>query len=372
MWNKLVLVAKKISDFYIDWILSGIGIIDTYLSIYYTYTWQRYVGDNFLEAIVFALVVVVFTVIVFEFAVRQWITLKEDGRRHWSAYILFSMWAIVVLYSITNTISTQYLNVMKDQVAMLEAQGAARVAGVQVPLLEEEIASLDTEIQSYERRKGQLETVLQGVDSVEKIYEWKRTTASVQAQWEEVSGMIREARAKRAELVDQLRVAKTQAKVEELKGAGTDVFAFYAKVLGIKDTSVVHFVLAVFKGVILDLINVICFMLVMLRTKWRNEEHDRAKEKEAEALADPSQRQASGAELLAEAGFGDKAARNGLFVSRTRARIELGIRPVDYDAIVERGIQRGVLKRRGGKVYRASWATSADFLEEIKDVAGES
>lgn len=361
-------IIKEAKEFGVDWILTGVALLDTYLSIYYTWAWHDYTGERFWEALSFSVVVVLFAVIIFEFAVRQWITLKEDGRRHRSAYVLFLMWAVVVLYSMQTTVAGQFINVMKEQVATLEAQGAARVAGVQVPILEEEIASLDQEIASYESRKAQLEKVLAGVDSVEKIYEWKKTTASVQAQWEEVSGMIREARTKRTQAVDELRVAKTQARIEELKGAGTDVFAFYAQVLGIEDTSVVHFALAVFKGVILDLINVICFMLVMLRTKWRKEEHDRAREKEAEALADPSQRQASAAELLAEASFGPTAARNGLFLSGARARTELGIRPLDYDAIVERGVQRGVLKRRGGKVYRASWATGADFLEEVKDV----
>lgn len=364
-------IIKEAKEFGIDWILTGVAILDTYLSIYYTWSWQIYTGDSFLEALSFSLVVVAFAVIAFEFAVRQWITLKEDGTRHRSAYLLFVMWAVVVSYSMTNTISVQYINVMKDQIAVLEAQGEARVAEVKVPLLEEEIKGIEAELSSYETRKAQLEKVLGGVDSVEKIFEWKKTTASVQAQWEEVSELMKEAREKRSMLLEELRGTKTRARIEELKGAGTDVFAFYARVLGVRDTSNVHFVLAVFKGVILDLINVICFMLVMLRTKWRKEEHEKAREKEALALADPSQRQASAAELLADASFGPTAARNGLFISKARSRIELGIRPLDYDAIVERGIQRGVLKRRGGKVYRASWATAADFLEEVKDVASE-
>lgn len=361
-------IIKVAEDYGIDWLLAFVGLVDTYLSVYYTYQWHLYTGDPWFEGLIFSFVIVIFSVVIFEFAVRQTITLKEDGRRHWSSPVLFLLWLVVVSYSMQTTVAGTYLGTMKDQVAVLESQAEARTSGLKAELLQDELKQIDAEIESYEKRKTQLEGILQGVDSVEKMFEWKKTTGTVQAQWEEINSLLKEARAKRAYTSEALRQASLAAKVEDLKGSGTDVFAFYARVLGIKDTSKVQFVLAVFKGVILDLINVICFMLVMLREKWRKEAID-VQVREAKDLdSNPRKRKAKALEAFADLCFGPGRARNGLVPGRGRAEAG-GISPVDYARITERALLRGVFVKRKGKLYRSKQADRALFLEETRDLA---
>lgn len=380
---KLIRLAKQ---FGIDWILVGVGVIDTYLSVYLTYAWQVYVGDRPLEALIFSLVIVLFAIIIFEFAVRQTITLKADGRRHWSSPVLFLLWLLVVSYSMQSTTAGQYINVMKDQIKNLESQTESKTASLKADLLKQDLVQIDKEISGYETRISQLETILQGVDSVEKMFEWKKTTGTVQSQWNELQDLLRSARTRRAELSEQLRQASITAKIEELKGSGTDVFAFYSQVLGIEDTSKVQFALAVFKGIILDLINVICFMLVMLREKWRNEhestrsdlQHERhrtetvptgdrtwdplaegpATEPELRETSTPVERLAA---YLYRAGGQN---RNGTFISQRRAFNELGISPEDYQSIVRRGLLHGVLRRYNSRTFLVAGYSEAEFIAE--------
>lgn len=382
---KLIRLAKQ---FGIDWILVGVGIIDTYLSVYLTYAWQVYVGDRPLEALIFSLVIVLFAIIIFEFAVRQTITLKADGRRHWSSPVLFLLWLLVVSYSMQSTTAGQYINVMKDQIKTLESQTESKTASLKADLLQQDLDQIDKEISGYEIRISQLETILQGVDSVEKMFEWKKTTGTVQSQWNELQDLLRSARTRRAELSEQLRQASITARIEELKGSGTDVFAFYSQVLGIEDTSKVQFALAVFKGIILDLINVICFMLVMLREKWRNEYeqvrtvpgvpatigegeqpgslHQGPRGDPVEAPpktqqyveANPCHRLAA---YLYRAGGQN---RNGTFISQKRAFNELGILPEDYQTIVRRGLLHGVLRRYNARTFLVAGYSEKEFIAE--------
>ncbi len=351
----------------IDFLLAFVGLVDTYLSVYYTFQWHLYTGDPWFEGLTYAFIVVVFAIVVFEFAVRMAITTKSNGKMHWSTFVLFALWLLVVSYSMQSTVAGTYLGAMKTQIKTIDSQAGARTAGVKAQMLKEEVAQIDIEIASYEKRKEQLEGLLSSVDTVEKMYEWKKTTGTVQEQWSRINEEISNARAKRATASEELRQATLEAKVEELKGAGTDVFAFYSRVLHIEDTSIVQFVLAVFKGIILDLINVICFMLVMLREKWSKEEEHEEQQEIREVMRDRGKRTEKAVDTFADLVYGETRSRNGLVPSYARAR-EVGISKPDYERIIERGILRGIFVRRKHKVYRSKNAEMADFLEETTDL----
>lgn len=351
----------------IDFLLTFVGLIDTYLSVYYTFQWHLYTGDPWFEGLTYAFVVVIFAIIIFEFAVRMAITTKHNGKMHWSTFVLFTLWLLVVSYSMQSTVAGTYLGTMKTQIATIDKQTTARTAGVKAQMLKEEVDQIDTEIASYEKRKAQLEGLLSTVDTVEKMYEWKKTTGTVQTQWDEINEELKSAREKRATASEELRQATLEAKVEELKGAGTDVFAFYSRVLHIEDTSIVQFVLAVFKGIILDLINVICFMLVMLREKWSKEEEHEEQQEIRKVMRDRGKRTEKAIDTFADLVYGETRSRNGLVPSYARAR-EIGVSKPDYERIIERGLLRGIFVRRKHKVYRNKSAEMADFLEETKDL----
>lgn len=86
--RKILYTAKAYG---VDWILVFVGLVDTYLSIYYTLQWHVYTGDRLIDGALFAIVVVLFAEIVFEFGVQFAIE-----KSHWS-YLIFFLWAIVAL-----------------------------------------------------------------------------------------------------------------------------------------------------------------------------------------------------------------------------------------------------------------------------------
>ena len=115
-------------------------------------------------------------------------------------------------------------------------------------------------------------------------------------------------------------------------------------------------------------INVICFMLVMLREHWRKEKQSVEVQRKEDLDHNPRKRKAQAIEAFADLTFGPSKARNGLVPGRARVE-EHGISRSDYSRILERAILRGVFVKRKGKVYRSKQADRALFLEETSDLA---
>lgn len=252
-------VRRAVEQFAVDVILLGVGSMATYLSVKWTYNWQVYTGDPPLEGLGFSLVVVLFAVVVFEFAVQ------EAMGRHKRAIFFFVMWLVVAAYSMQTTVAGQYIGVKKNELARLEASAEEKTAAVRLEAIELELGILNESEDGLKRRQEQLLGILDGIDTVEKRFEWRRNVEATERELGGIREELGRIAKEKAVLARESSGLKAQVKIEELKGTGENVFAFYSEVLGIEDVSRVEFVLAVFRGVILDTVNILCFMFVMLR-----------------------------------------------------------------------------------------------------------
>lgn len=349
--------------FAVDVMLLGVGSIATYLSVKYTYGWHVYTGDPTLEALGFSLVVVGFAVLIFEFAVKAVI----DKQRR--ATVFFLMWFAVAAYSMQTTVAGQYIGVKTKEIARLEENVGAQTATVQVEALRRKLEPLDKLDEVDERRESQLLEILEKIDSVEKRYEWKNNVGDTEAELRAIVERRTARLLERAAIEEEIREYEVLAKVEELKGNGTNVFAFYSDVLGIEDTTRVEFWLAVFRGVILDTVNILCFMFVMLRRKERDEKPKRrlAEVSPEEGQLGPTDEGAetSPMDKLVDLAFSE-ARRNhtfpGLRVSRS-----VGVSDQEYRALLEWGLYAGLLTRKKGVYYLNKEVGKEEFKREVKE-----
>lgn len=349
-------LKRVLSETTVEVVLLGVGATMTMLSVWYTALWHLETGDSLLVAVSFSASFVVFLVILFEFGVK----VALDGKAVKAALILVA-WGVLVTYSMQSTVASQYAGVSRRRIENADEMGRARSVGNREAVLGERIASRRAAIEEMESVADELrERILSnGTDGRRLEPSW------VVDRWQKsLDGALADIRDGRAGL-DDLLVSKSglveQAGVAEERGQ-QDVFAFYEDVLGI-EANRVEFGLAVFKGVILDTANVVCFMVVMMREKWKKDEEEERERKEEERQKDPEVKKQSAMEKLAELAFGNS--RNGMFPSEKRVREEVGIGSSEYARIVKEGIMKGVLVRRGGRVYRVKGTEKEEFLNEI-------
>lgn len=352
-------IKRVISETTVEMALIAVGLVTTALSIWYTTGWHLHTGDPLIIAIPFSASIVIFLVILFEFGVRQWI----NGKRR-SAIFLFVSWLFLVSYSMQNTVAAQYLGVLKDREERSESVASLEVAADEIGLLRSSIAEAEASLAADYREQDSLQKALASVESVEKDFEYRQTTARTRARADAVRTRIETTRRELERLRNEVSRASLADATHRAVGE-RDIFAFYTKVLGIKNPGAIELSLAIFKGVILDLMNVICFMVVMLREKWKEEEAAKEVRIAEEKKKDPEERRKSAAELLAETFEGSSSSRNGMFISQKRAFEELGVSARDYNDIVRKGILSGMLARKGGRVYRNSEVDPSEFLKEV-------
>lgn len=349
--NFIERVRRAFDRSVVDLLLLFVGTTATYLSVKYTFEWHLYTGDPFLEALGFSLVVVLFSVIIFEFAVQEW----REGKRR-TASIFFVMWFIVAVYSMQTTVAGQYIGVKTKELEALEASQEQRTAVVMVESLNERIRILDESAAGYQERKAQLLTMLSGITTMEERYEWKNTSANAEAELDEITRKLEALSGEKLSIMQELEKAKVTAKIEELKGTGTDVFAFYAEVLHLESTRGVAFALAVFRGVILDTINILCFMFVMIRRG--RTVSDPLNESEPVPV-----QERKGTLELAELGA-DPKRRNRAFPGSATAH-RLGVGKEDYLNMCRNGQRSGALVYHKGVFYRNPDMGKEDFLRGV-------
>ncbi len=352
-------LKRVLSETTIEVVLLAVGVVTTILSIWYTTLYHLETGDQWIVAVSFSASIVVFLVILFEFATK----LVLDGKR-WKAVAIYGFWLVLVLYSMQSTVAGQYTNTIGRRIG----NERARMADEDRESQNERDAVRERERQESLRfaneEIGRLGKVLgQGVGADGKPL----------ANWQIAEYQKRlDAWTLRAE---KLKDAWAMERDEQRGGEGLrldtgsshgSVYDFYAVVLGLKSEKV-EFGLAVFKGVILDLMNVVCFMIVMMREQWRMERLKREIEEEEKRKVDPKERRKKVAEQMARLAFGKSASRNGMFPSWKTAQERLGLNKGDYEWMVDKGIMNGVLVMRHGKVYRGKDLNAEDFLEDIVD-----
>lgn len=359
MKNWFDAVKRVISETTVEMALVAVGLITTALSIWYTTLYHLKTGDAFIVALPFSASIVVFLIILFEFGVRQWINAKKK-----SAIFLFCSWMLLVSYSIQSTVAAQYIGVMQDRERRSEEVADLQGAKDEARLLGDSIKEAEESLAADRREQDSLQKALASVESVEKDFEYKKTTERTRARADAVRARITSTQEQLARLRKEMS-ERIHADVQFRAVGERDIFAFYTKVLGVENPGAIELSLAIFKGIILDLMNVVCFMVVMLREKWKEEEEIKEVRIAEEKKKDPEERKKNAAELLAETFSGPLASRNGMFLSSARALQELGISTRDYDTIVRKGIQSGVLGRRHGRVYRNLEVDADEFLKEV-------
>lgn len=383
--NVIERIRRGVEQFAVDVVLLGVGSMATFLSVKWTFDWQVYTGDPFFEALAFSLVVVLFAVVVFEFAVQ------EMMQKHRRAWLFLLMWLVVALYSMQTTVAGQYIGVKENELGRLEAGREEKVAGVKLEALEMELRFLGEEGEGWKARREQLLTVLGGVDTVEKRFEWKKNVEATEGELRKVNEEMGRIAQRKLELAREAGGLKAAVRIEELKGNGDNVFAFYSEVLGIEDVSRVEFVLAVFRGVILDTVNILCFMFVMMRRSRKEgslvEHIEEGKEDEQgcdcgdggkpevvtraegsggaeESLKEDRKR--TWVEVLAKDTF-SPGRRNRSFTSRQRARA-LGVPSDVYEGVVDVALRNGALVKRRGMLCRNEYYGEEEFIREALTV----
>ena len=362
-------VRESLDRFAVDTMLLGVGSVATYLSVKYTYGWHVYTGDPPLEALGFSLVVVGFAILIFEFAIKALI----DRQRRAGVFLV--MWLVVAVYSMQTTVAGQYIGVKTKELARLEESAGAKTAAIQVEALRRKLEPLDKLDEVDQRRESRLLEILEGIDSVEKRYEWKNNVGDTEQELKEVVERRTQRLIERTAIEEEIREYEVMAKMEELRGNGTNVFAFYSDVLGIEDTGKVEFWLAVFRGIILDTVNILCFMFVMLRRKERDEGAQRGWEiptkagqpgtqNEGEEGGTVDGEQRNPIRKLIDLAY-DEARRNHTFPGRRRA-LEVGVLGGEYRAFTEWALYAGLLTRKKGVYYLNTEVGKEEFIREVE------
>jgi len=328
---------SKLTGFLIDTLLFIIGLADTSLIVLYAVEWNRYVGASFIEAGLFSIALTGGTVFLFEFGAMS---VRKKGVNK-GALALLTFWLILTTYSIQNTIASQYVAVQQKQEEALALANKAN-----------------------REQADKIDSLIAGVDDLSEAAKYRTT--------------IKDLSAIRKDLV-------TTQSAENLPKK--DVFQFYADILKVKRTDLVQFWLAVFKGVVLDLINILCFMFIIMRREEKNYESPTrgnrsdstdVPPKISEELPASLERgredaQSSGSDgpkddvhrLAAYLYRAGGTSRNGTFISERRARDELGIEPQEYQRIVKQGLLHGVLRRSAGRTYHVAGYTETEFIREV-------
>jgi len=352
-------LKKVVTETTVELVLITVGSVTTILSIWYTTIYHIETGDSWIIAVSFSSSIVVFLIIIFEFATKILL-----DKKYVKAGLLYGAWALLVTYSMQSTVAGQYAGTMER-----------RIENERVVLAATEADKRDRIDEQKERERQQaLEEVQTEIKRLgEVLREGKGADGKPLSTWFviQLQERLDAYQVKR----DKLLVPDTETKIgrgeiEEDRGADpiiqSNVYRFYGEVLGIEAIRV-EFALAVFKGIILDIMNVLCFMIVMMRERWKEDERKESEEREEQKRQDPTERRKRMTEAVARMAFGKGGAKNGMFPSWKTAHDRFGIMKGDYEWIVDTGVMNGVLSMRHGKVYRMKDLTAEEFLQEVEN-----
>ena len=361
----------------IDALLIGVGLTDTLLVALYAVQWNMYTGSSLVEAIGFSVAITGGGIIFFEYAVYE--ALKK---RRKLVYLLFFLWFVIAAYSMQMTVAGQYVGVMREtEKRNLENSLAINSTSTQT-LLSEEINRLEKSVLTDKERIKAIDQTLLNVDTIEKAAEYRTTIQALRAERETISKRILNASTRTALLQDQkiALVSSTSGSIATYERK--DVFQFYSDVLKITRTDLIQFWLAVFKGIVLDLVNILCFMFVLLRSQANEREDIRPANGNTDKDIRPVDYNSGEDSGLVGKGAsnGEKDAvhrlaaylyqaggqgRNGTFIPAGRAKASLGIGEECYKDIVSKGLLRGLFRRSGGRIYHVAGYTEEEFLKEL-------
>lgn len=350
----------------VDLILMAIGLAATYLSVKYTYEWQVYTGDSGISAMLYSLIIVGFSIIAFEFAVQAYTEKKKRSLQ----VILAIAWLIVAFYSMQSTVAGQYIGIQKNKKEQYAEEGKAKNAAMRRDAIDKQLKSISEQRERLLTRNVQLLSILDKVQSAEDRKRLGSAIVTVEKEYKESQG-------KMSSLDEQERILLSQQMgIDEGTETGRrDIFEFYTAVLKVKNPDVIEFTLAVFKGVILDSVNILCFMFVMLRRKkkegdnvaedqelteilQRGEQGEESTEEEAEEPRLPL----SNIERIAEEIY-RRDRKSSRFVGPTTAR-KLGISKDDYAVLVRSLVRTGTVIKRKGILYINPYITKEELIRE--------
>lgn len=344
-------LRHTLEQFAVDTILTSVGIIATYLSVKYTYEWQVYTGDNKFDALLYSLVIVGFSIVVFEFAV-----LAAKAKHKYAAWF-FIAWLIVAAYSMQSTVAGQYIGVQERKQEQYAEEANAAADADKRDIINKQLESIKEQRTRLLARNVQLLSILDKVQSAEDRKRLGSAVVSVEKEY-------KESQSKLSSLDDEERLLLLQ-QMGQSRGTATtgkrNVFQFYTAVLGVKNPDSVEFILAVFKGIILDSVNILCFMFVMLRRGRKEEslvEVVQGQEEEEEVQSEPK----SPLELLIDEAY--KEGRKSKLFPGSKIASTMGISYEQYVTIVTKLVRLGSLIQRKKRIYLNAYLGKEELLRD--------
>lgn len=254
-------------------ILLLVGIFDTYLSWLYSYKWLAYIGSGTFISGLFAMILVVFAIISFEYAV---LSLKRNRNKVFIGF-LFLFWFCLAFYSVQSTVASQYIDYTEAEYERtLEEQDKIQ-RSQRLELLNEQIERKKEQMSKIQQRISEYEKVLSSIEDIEKMGMWRTT---VQQNEQRITSLVETFNSLEEELL-QIEKKKETLLSEGLTSKDSaqkkNVFLFYEEIFKIEPNKI-QFFLAIFKAVVLDLINILCFLFLTLeyvREKMPNNNNDR-------------------------------------------------------------------------------------------------
>lgn len=356
----------------IDILLLIVGAIDSLLIGLYAVQWNLYTGSSLVEALGLSITFTGAAITFFEFAVDRF--LKSQYK--FGAFLIL-MWFIIAAYSMQQTINSQYVSVMKEQQKVQTANSQSINNKAELDAIDSEVKRLEETMKVSQKRMSEIDKLLATMNTVEQAATYRTTISGLTAERDRLQININKTLAAISQRADRrLELLSTDA-AGISRSQNKDIFAFYSQVLSINRTDLIQFGLAVFKGVVLDLINILCFMFVLLRSKEHEpnfavniREPDLVPGEGANGLhiQDGGVKPSSPEHRIAAYLYGAAGQnRNGTVISERRANAELGIATEDYRRIIQLGLLHGVFRRSGGRVYHVAGYSEAAFIKEVSE-----
>ncbi len=240
-------------------VLLLVGVFDTYLSWLYSYKWLAYIGSGTFISGLFAMILVVFAIISFEYAV---LSLKRNRNKLFIAF-LFLFWFCLAFYSIQSTVASQYIDYTEAEYERTLNEQDKIQRQQRLELIDEQIERKREQITSVQQRLSEYQKVLSSIKDIEKMGTWRTT---VQQNEDRITLLVERVDTLEQELV-QIEKKKENVLSEGLaiKDATQkkNVFLFYQEIFNIEPNKI-QFFLAIFKAIVLDLINILCFLFLTL------------------------------------------------------------------------------------------------------------
>ena len=256
--NNEVQLASKLTDrnWWVDilrYILLGVGIGASYMSVYYSQLWL----ETFLNpqrATLLAVIMVLYAVTSFEL-----IILFKQRRRHVLTAIFSILWVIVSFFSMVSTVAGQYNGRMEQIYQEQQSLQSVILQNASVEEYQGVKSRIDNQLELLESDYRQIQNLLLNYTSPEQIAD----NASIynNLTWQR-RGLVEQRESLLKEL-EQLDANRPQAVIQAEK---MDFFTWVSRVLGM-DADSIQFWLSIFPALFIDLIAPLSFAVVMFIKK---------------------------------------------------------------------------------------------------------